>query len=395
MILHVDMDAFYASVEEREQPQYRGKPLIVGGSPNGRGVVSAANYAARKYGVHSAMPTSKALKLCPALTVVRPRMSFYAQVSAQIRSVFERYTPEIEPLSLDEAFLDVSGTTKLFGTAEEIGRKIKDDIQAELRLVASVGVAPNKFLAKLASDLEKPNGFTIIAPEAIQSRLDPLSIDCIWGVGRVTKRKFEKHGIHTFGQLRALGQITAVQLFGNVGEHFWKLSQGIDDRVVVSERRAKSVSHETTFSIDVEDVEILSSRLLELTEQVAARLRKGNRQGRTVNLKLRYSDFHTITRAKSLDRATNSTDALWDAASWLLRCQLPPRKLDVRLIGMGVTNLDAARPIQMELFGDAKETGEVAIEQQKLDSATDKVRAKFGFGALKRGSTVQRRKEQK
>ncbi|MFN3189872.1 MAG: DNA polymerase IV [Aureliella sp.] len=395
MILHVDMDAFYASVEEREQPQYQGKPLIVGGSPSGRGVVSAANYAARQFGVHSAMPTSKALQLCPTLTILRPRMSFYGQVSAQIRSIFERYTPEIEPLSLDEAFLDVSGTTKLFGSAEEIGQKIKGDIQNELRLVASVGVAPNKFLAKLASDLEKPNGFTIIAQDAIQSRLDPLSIDRIWGVGRVTKQKFDRHGIRTFGQLRALGRAMAVQLFGNVGEHFWKLSQGIDDRVVVSERRAKSVSHETTFSIDVEDIEILSSRLLELTEQVAVRLRKGNRRGRTVNLKLRYSDFHTITRSKSLERPTNSTDALWESAAWLLRSQLPPRKLDVRLIGMGVTNLDAARPIQMELFGDEKETGEVAIEYQKLDSATDKVRAKFGFDALKRGSTVQHRRDPK
>lgn len=395
MILHVDMDAFYASVEERERPELKGKPLIVGGSPTGRGVVSAANYEARKFGVHSAMPVSTALRQCPKLKVVQPRMKFYSEVSAGIREIFERYTPEVEPLSLDEAFLDVAGSRKLFGEAEVIGRRIKDEILDELQLVASVGVAPNKFLAKLASDLEKPDGFTVIPELHFQEILDPLSISRIWGVGRVTKRKFEAHGIVTFGQLRAIGLEQAKHLFGNVGEHFWRLSQGLDDRRVISERRAKSVSHETTFSVDVEDLEVLLARLLELTEQVAARLRRSDRKGRTVNLKVRYSDFHTITRSRSLERPSDSTDLLWETASTLMRTQLPGRKLDVRLIGVGVSNLERSAPIQLELFGDAAESRHAEVEHQRLDSATDRVREAFGFDSLKRASTMQGRSSKK
>jgi DNA polymerase-4 len=395
LILHVDMDAFYASVEEREQPGLRGKPLIVGGSPTGRGVVSAANYEARKFGVHSAMPVSKALRQCPKLQIVRPRMKYYSEVSARIRQIFERYTPEVEPLSLDEAFLDVTGSRKLFGEADVIGKRIKDEIQNELNLVASVGVAPNKFLAKLASDLEKPDGFTVIRESQIQETLDPLSISRIWGVGKVTKRKFEAHGIVTFGQLRAIGLEQAQHLFGNVGEHFWRLSQGLDERRVVSERRAKSVSHETTFSIDVEDPEVLLARLLELTEQVAARLRRSHCKGRTVNLKVRYSDFHTITRSRSLERPSDSTDLLWKTVSTLMRTQLPGRKLDVRLIGMGVSNLERSTPIQLELFGDSEQSRRAEVEHQRLDSATDRVREAFGFDSLKRASTMQGRASKK
>lgn len=392
MILHVDMDAFYASVEERDDPSLKGKPLIVGGSPTGRGVVSAANYAARKFGVHSAMPTSKALRLCPQLKIVRTRMSHYAEISGQIREIFNRFTPEIEPLSLDEAFLDVSGCEKLFGSSVEIGQRIKEEIASELHLVASVGVAPNKFLAKLASDLEKPDGFTVILKDNVLETLAPLSICRIWGVGKVTKRKFEAQGIHTFGQLRDLGSERAKLLFGNVGEHFWRLSQGIDSRRVVSERKAKTVSHESTFSVDVDDMEVLSARLLDLTEQVAARLRQKGRRGKTVNLKLRYSDFHTITRAKSLERPTNSTDELWEVVSQLLQTSLPKRKLLVRLIGMGVSNLDNETPIQLELFDDAAEK---QVAHSRLDNATDSVRDQFGKSAIRRASTLKLRQRKK
>lgn len=393
MILHVDMDAFYASVEERENPELRGKPLIVGGSPRGRGVVSAANYAARKFGVHSAMPTSKAVRLCPQATIVRPRMHLYAEISHEIREIFARYTPEIEPLSLDEAFLDVHGTQQLFGDAVEIGRRIKEEILSELQLVASVGVAPNKFLAKLASDLEKPDGFTIIAPDRIQDILDPLEISRIWGVGRVTQRKFEARGIKTFGQLRKLGNEKAQYLFGPVGEHFWRLSQGLDSRRVVSSRKAKSISHETTFAADVEDTEILLARLLELTEQVGYRLRRANRLGKTVNLKARYSDFHTVTRAQSLGVASNATDSLWKVARELFESSLPKtRKLNLRLIGMGVSNLQTNRPVQLGLFDDSVEQQEQAAAQSRLDAATDSVREKFGKLALQRGSVVGKKK---
>ncbi|MEC8558320.1 MAG: DNA polymerase IV [Planctomycetota bacterium] len=394
MILHVDMDAFYASVEERENPVLRGKPLIVGGSPRGRGVVSAANYAARKFGVHSAMPTSKAARLCPQATIVRPRMQLYAEISHEIRAIFARYTPEIEPLSLDEAFLDVHGTQQLFGDAVEIGRRIKAAILSELQLVASVGVAPNKFLAKLASDLEKPDGFTIIAPERIQEILDPLEISRIWGVGRVTQRKFEARGITTFGQLRMLGNKKAQYLFGPVGEHFWRLSQGLDSRRVVSARRAKSISHETTFAADVEDSEVLLARLLELTEQVGYRLRRADRRGKTVNLKVRYSDFHTVTRAQSLAVASNATNSLWKVARELFESSLPEtRKLNLRLIGMGVSNLQTNRPVQLGLFDDSVEQQRQAAAQSRLDAAADSVREKFGKLALQRASVVGKKKK--
>ncbi len=383
MILHVDMDAFYASIEERDNPELQGQPVVVGGSPTGRGVVSAANYVARQYGLHSAMSAAAALRLCPHVVMIRPRMAYYVEISRQIREIFGRYTPDVEPLSLDEAFLDVTGCGALFGSAERIGRRIKSDIARELQLVASVGVAPNKFLAKLASDLEKPNGFTVIPPERIQAILDPLSISRIWGVGKVTQRRFESHGITTFGQLRQLSNSQARQLFGSSGEHFWNLSQGIDSRQVIPERHAKSISHEHTFPQDIEDMEILLAWLMEMTEQVAMRLRARKCQGRTVSIKVRYSDFHTITRSQSLDHPSHSTDELWQVASSLLQSSLPARRLRIRLLGMGVSNLDHGQPQQLLLFDDS---GRPA--GHNLDLATDQVRAQFGQGAVRRANTL-------
>ncbi len=223
MILHVDMDAFYASVEERENPRLVGKPVIVGGASEGRGVVAAANYVVRKFGVHSAMPTRMALRLCPEAIVLRPRMEYYAQVSRQIRDVFFRYTPLVEPLSLDEAFLDVTGSVKLFGSEAEIARQIKRDILRETRLVASVGVAPNKFLAKIASDLQKPDGLVVVEPERIAEFLDPLPVGRLWGIGKVTGSVFDRWGIMTIGELRRLDPKRLHQQFGRQGEHFAKL----------------------------------------------------------------------------------------------------------------------------------------------------------------------------
>lgn len=387
MILHVDMDAFYASVEEREFPALRGKPLIVGGSAGGRGVVAAANYAARKFGVHSAMPTSQAIRLCPHVKIIRPRMDFYAGISRAIREIFHRYTPEVEPLSLDEAFLNVAGSEKLFGSAEKIGRMIQHDIATELNLVASVGVAPNKFLAKLASDLEKPNGFTVIPANRIHEILDPLSVSRIWGVGHVTLKRFERYGITTFGQLRKLTVEQAKQLFGSSGEHFWQLCQGIDGRNVVPDREAKAVSHETTFSNDITDLETLEAWLLELTEQVGRRLRRLERKGRTVTIKVRFSDFHTITRSRTLPDVSNSTERLWQTAVDLLRTELPQRDLVVRLLGMGVSQLDqvhSRQAKQLSLFEDESD-----VRSQQLDATTDLIRASFGAASLRRGSSVK------
>ena len=240
MILHVDMDAFYASVEINDNPELRGLPVVVGGSPKGRGVVAAASYEARKYGVFSAMPASQVVRNCPNAVFIKPRMYRYAEISKQIREIFFRFTSIVEPLSLDEAFLDVGGCEKLFGDGPTIARMVKETIQAELGLTASAGVAPNKFLAKLASDLEKPDGLVIVDPERIQEFLDPLSISRVWGVGKQTLKKFERLGVRTIQQLRALSVDSMKNLFGINSEHFWRLSRGLDSRRVVPDRIAKN-----------------------------------------------------------------------------------------------------------------------------------------------------------
>ncbi len=381
MILHVDMDAFYASVEERENPRLVGKPLIVGGTPAGRGVVAAANYVVRTFGVHSAMPTRTALRLCPEAIVLPPRMEYYAETSRQIRDVLFRYTPFVEPLSLDEAFLDVTASAKLFGSGAEIARQIKQDILRETRLVASVGVAPNKFLAKIASDLQKPDGLVVVEPDRIAEFLDPLPVGRLWGVGKVTGSVFDRWGITTIGELRRLDPKILHQQFGQQGEHFAKLARGLDDRSVVPDREAKSISHETTFAADISNREALRAWLLELTEHVARRMRQQQRRGRTVNLKLRFANFRTITRAKTLPRSTNVTQEIWQAASELLMRHLPESHAGIRLLGVGVSNFSAGEAVQKSLF--AEETHQ---KQQQLDEVADAVRAKFGNTALNRGS---------
>jgi DNA polymerase-4 len=383
MIIHVDMDAFYASVEEREQPELRGKPVIVGGTPEGRGVVAAANYVVREFGVHSAMPTSTALKLCPDAIVLPARLDYYSEVSRQIHEVFARYTPLIEPLSLDEAFLDVTGTVALFESAEQIGRQIQAEIQQEVQLVASVGVAPNKFLAKLASDLEKPAGFVVITGENIHAFLDPLPVSRIWGVGRVTDKAFEKLGIRTIGQLRERSLPFLEDRFGKLGEHIWKLAHGTDDRAVIPDRGAKSISNETTFPTDIDDMEVLQSSLMELTEQVARRLRRSRRQARTVHLKVRYHDFQTITRSQTLGESTNRTDILWQTALEMLTDRLPDRRLCARLVGMGVSGLESPSSQQRGLFDEEEDP-----RGGRLDEVTDQIKDRFGKRSVRRGSAA-------
>ncbi len=379
MILHIDMDAFYASVEQRDRPELVGQPVIVGGTPEGRGVVAAASYEARRYGVHSAMPAVTAKRLCPQGIFLRPRMEHYAEVSEQIRAIFESYTPLVEPLSLDEAFLDVTGSQSLFGSAVEIGRAIKQDIRQRLRLVASVGVAPNKFLAKIASDLNKPDGFVVVEPGQEQQFLDPLPVGRLWGVGKVTGGIFERLGIQRIGQLRQLPLDVLRQHFGHGGEHLWQLAQGIDNRPVVPEQQAKSISHETTFVRDVTDAEVLRAWLLELSEQVGCRLRRHGLKGRTVQLKVRYADFHTVTRAQTLSQATDVTLEIWQTAAGLFATKLPARRLQIRLLGVGMSGLDQPRVVQLSLFPDPQHE-----QQSRLDQVTDQIRERFGTGSLQR-----------
>jgi len=346
MILHVDMDAYYASVEERERPELRDQPVIVGGTPEGRGVVAAANYNARQFGVHSAMPAAKAMKLCPHAVVLRPRIDFYTEVARQIRKIFHRFTPLVEPLSLDEAFLDATGSESLFGSSVEIGRRIKREIASELQLVASVGVAPNKFLAKIASDLEKPDGFVVVSAGRIHEFLDPLPVGRLWGVGRVTRQAFQRLGVATIQDVRNLPLTTLRQHFGAQGEHFWKLSQGIDDRTVTPDREAKSISHETTFAEDIGDFEVLRAWGLELSEQVARRLRQQSLNGQTVHLKARSSGFRTITRSRKLARPTDATQVIWEVVNDMLTNRLPANHLPLRLLGVGVSGLSHANEQQ-------------------------------------------------
>ena len=251
MSLHIDMDAFYASIEIRDNPRLATKPVVVGGSPSGRGVVSTANYIARSFGIHSAMPAVQARRLCPSAVFIRPRMDHYAAVSRQIRDIFHTYTDLVEPLSLDEAFLDVTGSQALFGDAVEIAQQIKSRIRNELSLSASAGVAPNKFLAKVASDLEKPDGLVVVDPNNIHGFLDPLPVSCIWGVGAQTQKKFELLGVRTISQLRTLSHETLKARFGINCDHFWRLARGLDSRQVVPDHDAKSISHETTFVRDI------------------------------------------------------------------------------------------------------------------------------------------------
>jgi len=388
VILHVDMDAFYASVEERDRPELVGQPVIVGGSSEGRGVVAAANYVARTFGVHSAMPMATAVRYCPRGIVLPVRMDQYAAVSRQIREIFHRYTPLVEPLSLDEAFLDARGSEKLFGTAAEIGRLIKRDIKDETRLVASIGVAPNKFLAKIASDLDKPDGFVEVPADGIQQFLDPLPVSRIWGVGKRAEEMLARIGVDTVERLRKTPLASLKQCFGNsTAEHLHELAHGRDNRSVVPDREAKSISHETTFPIDVTDVDVLRSCLLGLTEQVARRLRRHELYGRTVNLKVRYNDFRTLTRAHSLPNPSHSTSEIWDAVSNELLTRVDLQSQPIRLLGVGMSSLGKGRERQRSLFDDHSE------RDSEIDSATDAIRDKFGGAAIQRGSTFSPEKK--
>jgi DNA polymerase-4 len=355
MILHVDMDAFYASVEELDDPSLVGKPVVVGGTPEGRGVVAAANYAARQYGVHSAMPAAQAKRLCPQAVFIRSRMDRYAEVSRALREIFSRYTPLVEPLSLDEAFLDVTSSARLFGDAEIIARRIKEEIRGELGLVASVGVAPNKFLAKLASDLDKPDGLVIVPADAIEEFLAPLPVSRLWGVGRVSNQQLAEIGVQTIGDLRAVPDELLDNRLGRSATQLRRLARGIDERAV-------------------------KSWLLELAEQVATRLRRHNLRGKTVFIKVRYADFRTVTRSESLDAPTSLTRELQAIAVRLLRAELAHQPQPVRLLGMGVGGVTAETLEQGDLFAQPNRE-----QQRNIDSVVDAVKSRFGNRALRRG----------
>jgi DNA polymerase-4 len=379
-ILHVDMDAFYASVEQRDRPELRGKPVIVGGSVESRGVVCAASYEARKFGVHSAMPAVTARRLCPQGIFLPVRMRHYADIARQIREIMLSFTPLVEPLSLDEAYLDVHGCEHLFGPAHEIARKIKERIRSELDLIASVGVAPNKYLAKLASDSSKPDGLMVIDGERVTEFLSPLAVGRIWGIGKKGEQRLHALGIRTIGQLAAMPVQTLIQHFGESGQYMWDLAHGRDDRPVVADREAKSVSTETTFAHDIADRDILRGWLLELVEQLGQRIRQIGVRARTVEIKLRSSDFRTHTRSLTLPSPTDVTDSLWKAAVELFEKRIARSLLPARLLGVGASGLVREGEVQRELFEEP-----ATAKKRSLDKAMDALRAQFGSDIISRG----------
>jgi len=378
-ILHIDMDAFYASVEVLDDPSLRGKPVMVGGTPEGRGVVAAASYEAREYGVHSAMSAARAIKLCPNGIFLRGRMDRYAEISRQVFAIFEDYTPLVEPLSIDEAFLDVTGSSRLFGSAEKVGRAIKKRILAEVGLVASVGLAANKFLAKLASDLEKPDGFTIIPPDQARSLLAALPIGKLWGVGKVAEKQMHRFGIRKVGDLLAIPGDLVVEQFGDHAVHLLELAVGHDERAVIPAHEAKSIGNETTFREDIRQAGHLQEILDQLAAKVARRLRAHGFMARTVTLKARYPDFTTHTRSETLRSPSDSSVDIRDAARRLLSEKLGRRGRPLRLIGVTASNLVHEGEEQAQLFPDPDRE-----RDRKLDSIMDRVHGKFG-PMLKRG----------
>jgi len=337
-IIHIDMDAFYASVEQRDCPELRGKPLVVGGSPEGRGgVVATASYEARKFGIHSAMASKTAERLCPEVVFVYPRFDVYKAVSRKLHEIFHRYTDIIEPLSLDEAYLDVTEDKLGIGSAIDIAREIKQAVKEELNLTASAGVSVSKFVAKIASDLEKPDGLTFIGPSKIEAFMEGLKIEKFYGVGKVTAAKMKSMGIHTGADLKRFELSELVRHFGKVGRFYYQIVRGIDNRPVQPYRETKSVSVEDTYQEDLTDKAAMLEQLLILAERLLERLEKHGLRGKTLTLKFKFHDFTIITRSKSIEQAVHTRSLMASLTKLILdKTDLTDKR--VRLLGIGVSN---------------------------------------------------------
>lgn len=390
-ILHVDMDAFYAAVEARERPEIASRPIVVGADPKagrGRGVVAACNYEARRYGIRSAMPISQAYRRCPDAVFLPVRGALYAEVSDRVMATLERYTDLVEPLSIDEAFLDVTGSRGLFGNGVQIAQQIKEEIRRREGLTASVGVAPNKFLAKLASDLGKPDGLVVVEPGREAEFLHDLPVERLWGVGSKTAPRFHALGLRTLGDVaRAPIALLESQFGAAHAAHFHSLARGEDDRPVVPDRERKSVGRETTFEEDVADRDTLRRTLLELTDEVAMRLRRRGIAGHTLTVKLRTADFTTHTRQRTLPTSVATTQAIYPIAKELLGLADPGGQ-PIRLVGLSVSGLHP-RPAdeQTSLFGDTQTRRREA--QARVAKAVDWIVKKFGPKAIRRGRTLE------
>ena len=347
-IIHIDMDAFYASIEQRDNPEYQGKPIAVGGSPQGRGgVVATASYEARKFGVRSAMSSKKAVQLCPEVIFIRPRFDVYKGVSQHIHEIFRRYTDLIEPLSLDEAFLDVSTDKLQIGSAIEIARQIKQAIKDELQLTASAGISINKFVAKIASDLNKPDGMTFIGPSRIESFMESLPVEKFFGVGKVTAEKMKKMGLHTGADLKKLTESELIKHFGKSGKFYFKIVRGIDDREVQPDRETKSVGAEDTFPYDLQELEEMYEALDKIARIVHNRLQKHELSGRTITLKIKYHNFKTVTRSQSFPNLIGDFETIIATAKKLLEgTDLDDKR--IRLLGVSLSNFKSVSPNRNE-----------------------------------------------
>lgn len=381
------MDAFYASIEVHDNPEFKGKPVIVGGSGN-RGVVSAASYEARTYGVHSALPILTARKLCPGGVFLPVRMHRYKEVSDIIQDLFTRFTPLVEPISLDEAFLDVTAS-KHFGSGHEIAEAIRKLIKQETGLTASAGVASSKLIAKIASDIKKPDGLTMVPAGNEQTFLAGLPIEKLWGVGKTTRSKLILLGVHTIGDLSRLPEELLINKFGKMGGMMLQSSLGIDTRPVDTERLIKSIGHEETFETDLINQEIIYRQLLELSIRVGKRLRGNHLLGKTISLKVKYNDFQQVSRAATLKIATDDNMTIYREICSLLAktraCEKP-----VRLLGVSLSNLESNQEAyQMNLFGTDERTG----KRKRLHQAIDNIEEKFGTSTIIPGALMKKEKQ--
>ena len=382
-IIHLDMDAFYPSVEVLDNPALKGRPVIVGGSKN-RGVVSSSSYEARKFGVHSAQPMAKAMHLCPNGVFLPVRMSRYKEVSKQIFEIFHHFTPLIEPLSIDEAFLDVTGSTRLFGQPEDIAKMIKQKILVEIGLTVSAGIAPSKFVAKIASDIDKPDGLTIVPPDRVRDFLDPLPIKKMWGVGKVTQLALSRLNIRNFKDLRQSPVKVLEKKFGKHGVKMHLLAKGIDERDVVSEHDVKSIGHEQTFPQDIIDLDAIKKELLGLGNKVARRMRQDGVTGKTVTLKVKYSDFVQITRSTTLPKFTDDALEIYSAVCRLLE-KTEVAKRPTRLLGISLSQLNVLGiGTQLSLFGQ----NQPSQKRQRLNKALDSLYEKFGDKSVRPGTLL-------
>jgi DNA polymerase-4 len=391
-ILHLDLDAFYASVEVLDDPSIRGKPVIVGGSER-RGVVCAASYEARKFGVHSAQPMATAKRLCPKGVYLPVRMDRYREMSDRVFDVYRRFTPLVEAISIDEAFLDVTASTRLFGPAESIASKIKTSVREETGLTVSAGVGTNKLVAKIASDLQKPDGLTVVPPGKEMEFLAPLPVGRLWGVGKVTQATLNRIGVVTVGDLSGIRVEELARRFGRNGVLLHELSLGIDEREIAPEQEAKSIGREETYAYDLVDMEAIRKELLSLAGRVGERMRSHGVKGKTITLKVKYHDFTLITRAVTLGRGTDDGGGIYRGVIGLLR-KTEAGSRPVRLLGISLSNLSVESvcvekddPVQLGLFeakSGEKEGGEAPFrpvspdKKDKLNSAVDRIREKFG-----------------